>query len=176
MQSGTFALTILIGLTLGLACAPQKSKQSDTDKSKLKLEDTGNQAICSSQPWEKAKPYGAGTLVKQSGVVFRALRDNPGYDPYLSYYYWERVASCVNVASGDTQNRGAYCTGERWVAGKAYAAGQEATYNSGIFVAINANAGSNPAEDTANWDHVSNCEDQPVVSIGDPILAPATAE
>lgn len=66
---------------------------------------TGNSGSTCPQ-WVAGTNYYAGNVVSYNGSYFIAEHDNPGYDPLISTWFWEPVASCPGGNSGSSSSSG----------------------------------------------------------------------
>ncbi len=124
---------------------------------------------CSFPDWVTGRQYAAGTIVRYgaNGLLYRAKYANPGYNPTVSTYYWERH-SCTETTAAPAPAPATSCTFPDWVTGRQYAAGTIVRYgaNGLLYRAKYANPGYNPTVSTYYWE---------VYSCSAPAPAPAPA-
>lgn len=106
--------------------------------------------------WAAGTNYTVGVVVRYNNAFYRAKNENPGYDPVISTWFWEPVASCpggTNTSSSSGNNG----TCAAWVAGRMYYAGNTVSYNGGTFRAKYDNPGYDPLVSTWYWEPTSGC-------------------
>lgn len=101
--------------------------------------------------WAAGTHYSVGTVVSYNGRYYRATNANPGYDPVISTWYWEPVASCPGGGGGNAGSCPA------WSAGANYYAGNVVSYNGTYYLAEHDNPGYDPAISHWFWEPVASC-------------------
>ncbi|MCE3251971.1 MAG: chitinase, partial [Cellvibrio sp.] len=64
--------------------------------------------------WAAGTTYAVGVVVKYNNAFYRAKNENPGYDPVISTWFWEPVASCPGGTNSSSGTGGGTCSA--WVA------------------------------------------------------------
>jgi predicted chitinase len=105
--------------------------------------------------WSAGTNYTVGTVVRYNGSFYRAKNENPGYDPVISTWFWEPVASCPGGNGGNNGGGNTSCAA--WVAGTNYYAGNIVSHNGSYFIAEHDNPGYDPLISTWFWEPVASC-------------------
>ena len=108
--------------------------------------------------WTAGTYYNVGVVVRYNNAYYRAKNANPGYDPVISTWFWEPVASCPggnNSSSSSSNNNGGSCP--QWTAGTNYYAGNVVVFNGSYFMAEHDNPGYDPTISTWFWEPVASC-------------------
>jgi Predicted chitinase len=110
--------------------------------------------------WSAGTFYDVGAVVRYNNGYFRAKNANPGYDPLISTWFWEPVASCPggnnnSSSSSNGGNNGGSCP--QWSAGTDYYAGNVVIYNGSYYIAEHDNPGYDPTISTWFWEPVASC-------------------
>lgn len=120
---------------------------------------TGTNTGGSCPNWAAGTNYTTGTVVKFNGAFYIAEHDNPGYDPTISTWFWDPVASCPggnNNNSSSSTNTGGTCP--NWVAGQSYVTGNVVKYSNGSnYTATHDNPGYDPTISTWFWSAGGTC-------------------
>lgn len=109
--------------------------------------------------WAAGTNYVVGNVVRYNGSFYRAKNANPGYDPVISTWYWEPVASCPGGTGSSSSSAGGNTGGSCpvWSAGTNYYAGNVVIYNGTYFEAEHDNPGYDPLISTWFWRPVASC-------------------
>ena len=71
-------------------------------------------SYCVSNKWVDGKWYSAGDKVAYNGQVYRAAFGNPGYDPDISTYYWDWLATNDASCNGPANPGNGGDCGTQW--------------------------------------------------------------
>jgi chitodextrinase len=118
---------------------------------------SGTPGSCDASPWQKGKQYRAGDIVQVTdGNYYVAERDNPGYDPTISTWFWEPhdcSGSTGSGGAGGNPGSGGCNNAEAWQQGKAYNTGDVVLYDDGNhYLAEHDNPGYDPIISTWVWE------------------------
>jgi predicted chitinase len=109
--------------------------------------------------WAAGTFYAVGVVVKYNNAFYRAKNENPGYDPVVSTWFWEPVASCPG---GTTSSVSVSSTGggscPQWVAGAMYYAGNKVAFSGNYFIAEHDNPGYDPLVSTWFWEPIPSSQ------------------
>lgn len=107
--------------------------------------------------WAAGTFYQVGAVVRYNNAFYRAKNENPGYDPIISTWFWEPVASCPGGTTSSSSSAGNNGSCAAWVAGRNYYAGNTVSYNGSFFRAKYDNPGYDPLISTWFWEPTSSC-------------------
>ncbi len=109
---------------------------------------------CQAQSWKAGHNYRSGDVVEYQGSYFKAVHENPGFDPKISTWFWALETSCSTPA---TSVPSANCSSPAWQAGRAYQVGEKVLYEKQVFLVKNANPGYDPKISTWFWEAGELC-------------------
>lgn len=110
------------------------------------------------QAWSSSSPYGLGDFATFGGNVYQSLSEvNLNNEPDTSPLFWQQVGAGAAVGPSGfvSTDVGRYIRllsePAAWSAGASYAAGQAVQYNGAYYIAQDANSGSEPDTNLADW-------------------------
>jgi predicted chitinase len=105
-----------IGVGLAVGLAPMATSDA--------AESAPEQA-CNYATWSAATTYEEGAVVRYNGELYKALHENPGYDPKISTWYWQKADNgCAPVTTR-------VCEFPDWNGDADYEAGMVVRYTDG---------------------------------------------
>lgn len=66
--------------------------------------------------WQAGKSYAVGDIVRYNGSLYIAVNANPGYDPVISYWYWDPYSPPNDTGSGSSSQPAAQSIPGAWEA------------------------------------------------------------
>ena len=81
--------------------SPGGPSSSSSSSSSSSTPGTGNGSC---PAWSSSNTYYAGDVVEYGGYYYIAEHDNPGYDPTISTWFWEPIASCPGGSSSSSSS------------------------------------------------------------------------
>ncbi len=107
--------------------------------------------------WAAGTNYATGIVVKYNGSYYIAEHDNPGYDPVISTWFWDPVASCPGGGTTSSAKSSVAPVCPNWAAGTQYFTGNVVNYNGSSYTALHDNPGYDPVISTWFWAAGGSC-------------------